>query len=625
MPKKEKKEKKSKTGLRQFYRDFKYKSKEAYISLENKTKKSIRLEILCLVGISFIISSITFLGVSKVLQATTGKYSYTSYEESRNEVENNFLDTVKRLNGLQGNLGEYISLRELYAIIQEDEALAITELQHYLTRITNGKLVFNKIIEDKNEETSNAVSEDIVTKNTQAASETSEEVTTVTQLYSQLAQMQQSDTWDDQEAELILTRCLEQNNVDTQEIALLAAQAEVENLRERIGSYSEKSDVYLVDSTGQLIYSDGYIEKLDLVKIIQSVNNSADEGSSTYKSIYPVIINGQVYYVFTEATLEQQIYYGYNESVQNIIGFIAAVGLFILLLTRLTKEKIAYIEYLSSCLGEISKGDLSYKIDIIGEDELAQVAHNITVMEHEIKAQIKAQMSAEKAKNELVTNVAHDLRTPLTSIIGYIGLVKDKRYETEAEHDKYLSIAYDKSEKLKVIIEDLFELTKLHQDGVKLNKEIISINSLLNQLVEELMPLANEKDIEIQTYIEPTTAEVEVDVAKITRVFENLIENAIKYSEPGKAIYIELKEFSEQVYVAVSNHCDNIPPEEVEKLFERFYRADKSRNSQAGGSGLGLAIAKNIVELHDGRINAKVNGDLISFKVGLLKHRVENK
>lgn len=629
MPKKARKEKKPKTGLRQLYQGCKQRLKESYIALESKTKKSIRLEILWIVGISFIISSITFFCVAKVLHATTGEYSYTSYEESRNEVENNFLDTVKRLNALQGNLGEYISLAELYTISQEDETLAITDLQQYLTTITNGKLVFNQAVtEAKKEEVSDAVpedkvSEDAVISNTQVASEANEEVATVTQLYKQLARLQQLGEWDDQRAEAILTQYLKQNNVDTQEIALLAAQAEVENLRERISSYSEKADVYLVDSTGQLIYSDGYIEKLDLVKIIQSVNNSAHENNSAYKSIYPVIINGQVYYIFTEATLEQQIYYGHNEGVGNIIGFITAVGIFILLLTRLTKDKIAYIEYLSSCLGEISKGDLSYKIDIIGEDELAQVARNITIMEHEIKAQIKAQMSAEKAKNELVTNVAHDLRTPLTSIIGYIGLVKDKRYETEEEHDKYLSIAYDKSEKLKVIIEDLFELTKLHQDGVKLNKEIISISSLLNQLVEELMPLANEKDIEIQTYIEPTTAEVEVDVAKITRVFENLIENAIKYSESGKAIYIELKEFSKQVYVAVSNHCDSIPQEEVEKFFERFYRADKSRNSQAGGSGLGLAIAKNIVELHGGRINAKVNGDLISFKVGLPKCRNE--
>lgn len=609
------KEKKSRLGLKHTYEDIKQKLKVAYNIGQNKIRRSIRLEILWIVGISFVVSSLTFVCVSKVFHATTGKYSYTSYKESKEYVEEEFLNTVKRLNSLQGDLGEYISLEELYVIIEEDEAFAITDLKEYLTKITNGKLVLNNSMTINQEEAEEIISNE-------AIEEISANKETVTELYRQLARLQKTNQWDDKTATVILTNFLEQNNIDTQTIVLSAAQAEVDHLKDRMSSYSEKSEVYLVDSTGQLIYSEGYIEKLDLVKIIQSVNTNDNEESSTYKSIYPVVINGQVYYIFVEATLTQRTYYGHNKDFGNILGFIAAVGIFILLITRLTKDKIAYIEYLSNCLGEISKGDLSYNIEVVGEDELAQVARNITIMEHEIQRQIEAQVKAEKAKNELVTNVAHDLRTPLTSIIGYIGLVKDKRYTTEEEHDKYLNIAYDKSEKLKVIIEDLFELTKLHQDSVQLNKEIISISSLLNQLVEELMPLANEKNIEVQTYIEPTTAEVAVDVAKITRVFENLIENAIKYSEAGNAIYIELKEFSKQVYVAVSNHCDNIPQEEVEKFFERFYRADKSRNSQAGGSGLGLAIAKNIVELHGGRINAKVNGDLISFKVGLPKYKI---
>lgn len=615
--KKHNRKKGPRTGLTHTYENFKQKLKDGYTTLEKKTRKSIRLEILWMVGISFIVSSLTFFCVSRVLHTTTGEYSYTSYKESRQSVDERFLNTVKRLNALQGDLGEYINLPELYSIIQEDENLVIAGLQNYLTKITDGKLAFDQFTTSQ-EEIQNQTSPQEEGSAQQAPAQST---TSVMQLYRQLSKLQQTEQWNDQTVTSIIINFLEQNNISTQSIILSAAQEIAEDLKDSMNSYSEKADIYLVDSTGQLIYSDGYIEKLDLVKIIQSVNDNDNEEGSTYKAIYPVIINGQVYYIFAEATLEQQTYYGHNEDLGNILGFIAAVGVFILLVTRLTKDKIAYIEYLSNCLNEISKGDLSYKVDMIGEDELAQVAHNITTMEHEIQTQIQAQIRAEKVKNELVTNVAHDLRTPLTSIIGYIGLVKDKRYDTEEEHDKYLNIAYDKSEKLKVIIEDLFELTKLHQDSVQLNKEIISINNLLNQLVEELMPLANEKNIEVQTYIEPTAAEVAVDVAKITRVFENLIENAIKYSEPGNAIYIELKEFSKQVYVAVSNHCDNIPQEEVEKFFERFYRADKSRNSQAGGSGLGLAIAKNIVELHGGKINAKVNGDLISFKVGLPKYK----
>ena len=271
---------------------------------------------------------------------------------------------------------------------------------------------------------------------------------------------------------------------------------------------------------------------------------------------------------------------------------------------------------------EISTGNLDYQIDIIGEDELAQVAKSITHMENELKYHMDAQMRVEKSKNELVTNVAHDLRTPLTSIIGYIGLVKTKGYHTEEEADKYLEIAYNKAEKLKVIIEDLFELTKLHQHGVQLNKASVSLSNLLNQLIEELMPLANEKQIEIETYIDTNNTSVWVDIGKMTRVFENLIENAIKYSPEGETIYVELKSVKDYVYIAVSNPTEIVSQEEIDKFFERFYRADKSRNSSAGGSGLGLAIAKNIVELHGGEIKASLNQDLICFKVTLAKEQM---
>lgn len=606
---KDKEKNKDKNAINPNSSSMKQKIQKAYHLGQERLNKSIRLEILWTVGISFIVSSITFFCVSNVLDGTIGKYSYTSYEENKEYVAEQVIDKVNRLNRIQDNIQQYINITELYDITQEEEIVAIEDLQEYLITLTNGAINFNhSIVDHTNQTTNNEAIQKLDTTNI-----------TVRPLYEELIRLQENNKWTDETVTATLINFFEENNIDTSVVTLHIAQEIMNNLKSTIDSVSTKSAVYFVDSTGQLMYSDDYIEKIDLIKIIQSVNMNNED--SSYKAIYPISLNGEIYYIFIEATLEQQIYYGYNESIGNILGFIAAVGIFILLMIRLTKNKISYIEYLSKCLGEIAKGDLSYKIEVLGEDELAQVAKNITIMEHEIKKQIQAQIKAEKIKNELVTNVAHDLRTPLTSIIGYIGLVKDKKYTTPEEQDKYLEIAYDKSEKLKVIIEDLFELTKLHQDGVQLKKEVISISHLLNQLIEELMPLASEKNIEVQTYIEPTTAEVLVDVAKITRVFENLIENAIKYSEEGNAIYIELKEFSKQVYVAVSNHSDNIPQEEVDKFFERFYRADKSRNSQAGGSGLGLAIAKNIVELHGGKISAKVNNGLISFKVGLLKYK----
>ena len=382
-------------------------------------------------------------------------------------------------------------------------------------------------------------------------------------------------------------------------------------------NFVNSSQTYLVDSTGKIMYQNDIIESLNLAKVIKKANaNEYNDVRNKFVGIYPVIVNDEVCYLYNESTLEPFSYREFT-NIGNVLAFIASAGMFILIIFRLTRDKIAYVEYLSACLNEISKGNLDYNIEVIGTDELARVANSITHMENELKYQIETQIKTEKSKNELVTNVAHDLRTPLTSIIGYIGLVKSRK-DNDAEMNKYLEIAYNKAEKLKMIIEDLFELTKLHQGNVVLKKTEVSINNLLNQLIEELMPLANEKNMQIETYITSKNTTVYVDAGKITRVFENLIENAIKYSPENESIYVELKETKNNLYIAVSNPSPKVDQNEIDKYFERFYRADESRNS-AGGSGLGLAIAKNIVELHGGKIEAKYIIDLLCFKITLPK------
>lgn len=379
--------------------------------------------------------------------------------------------------------------------------------------------------------------------------------------------------------------------------------------------YLENSNTYLINSLGKIMFEESTVDSFNLHRIIQRINDEDTYGvSNKFKGIYPVIINDEVYYLYNESTLKPEVKTLYS-SFGNILGLMAAVGFFTLVIFKVTRYKVTYIEYLSACLGEISKGNLDYQIDIIGEDELAKVAESIMHMENELKAQIEAQAKVEKSKNELVTNVAHDLRTPLTSIIGYIGLVKTGHC-SEEERQKYLNIAYQKSEKLKVMIEDLFQLTKLHQGQTALQKSEVSLSNLLGQLVEELLPLANDKNIQIETHIDSQDTHCIVDIPKITRVFENLIENAIKYTQMNETIYVELRSQNNKIYVAVSNPSEPISKEELDQFFERFYRADASRNS-AGGSGLGLAIAKNIVQLHDGIIEAKFVKDLLCFMVVL--------
>ncbi|MGH4124677.1 MAG: sensor histidine kinase [Clostridium sp.] len=296
---------------------------------------------------------------------------------------------------------------------------------------------------------------------------------------------------------------------------------------------------------------------------------------------------------------------------------IFGVGVFIIIFLLLTRKKMKYIEEISNGLLEISKGNLNYRVAQKGSDELAGLATHINYMASELNEKIEKERRAEKTKIELITNVSHDLRTPLTSIMGYIGLVKDKKYVDEVQMDEYMNIAYNKSENLKILIEDLFEYTKLTNETIALNKEEVALNELLDQLTEELVPIFEENNLTVEREISKEKIMVNLDINKILRVFENLMMNAVKYSLKPSIVKVRLYKDKSNVIVSIENKGAKIPEEDLEKLFERLYRQDKSRAASTGGSGLGLAIAKSIVNLHGGEIWAECKDENIRFFVKL--------
>lgn len=240
-------------------------------------------------------------------------------------------------------------------------------------------------------------------------------------------------------------------------------------------------------------------------------------------------------------------------------------------------------------------------------------------MASELQKRIEKEREAEKTKNDLITNVSHDLRTPLTSVKGYLLLLKDKKYRDSNEFQDFIEIAYNKSEKLENLINDLFEYTKLSNRVIELNKVSICLDELLEQLVEELYVICKENNTEIEKEITEKNIFVKVDGDKMVRVFENLLMNAIRYSKkPGK-IKLKVEDQKAYVIVTVENECEHINNQELKKIFNRFYRRDKSRSEATGGSGLGLAIAKSIVELHNGEIWAESREETISLFVKLFK------
>ena len=222
----------------------------------------------------------------------------------------------------------------------------------------------------------------------------------------------------------------------------------------------------------------------------------------------------------------------------------------------------------------------------------------------------------------MITNVAHDLRTPLTTIIGYIDLIAHKDLSA-AQAKEYANIAYDKSLRLKSMMDDLFEFTKITDTNMKMNLHIIDIGELLYQMGDEFYPQFEEHGIKLIYKIPNTPLNVVGDGQLLARVFENLITNALKYGYDHSPLTIEVIPDDSTVTIKVINEGDTIDKEDLPYLFDKFYRTDASRGTAQGGTGLGLAIAKNIVEMHKGEILVTSRDHLTSFIVILKRFKKE--
>ena len=224
---------------------------------------------------------------------------------------------------------------------------------------------------------------------------------------------------------------------------------------------------------------------------------------------------------------------------------------------------------------------------------------------------------SERTKNELITNVAHDLRTPLTSIIGYLELLSNGASLSPEMQKKYIDIVYIKAKRLEKLIEDLFGFTKMNYGKISMNVGKVDIVKLLGQLLEEFYPSFADKDLTYELTSNVPALTITADGNLLARLFDNLINNAIKYGAEGKKVLVKVNAESEIVTVSVVNFGYVIPPEELPLIFNKFYRVEHSRSSTTGGTGLGLAIAKNIVDMHGGTITvtSDLNGTVFSVKL----------
>lgn len=300
-------------------------------------------------------------------------------------------------------------------------------------------------------------------------------------------------------------------------------------------------------------------------------------------------------------------------------GLLIFLGILIFLLSffALIWDYIKYVKLILRGMQNISEGDFDTKIPVKTADELGQIAQALNQMQENIKEIMERERMTENAKNDLVSCVAHDLRTPLTSIIGYIGLIRSHPELDQETKSKYLDIAYRKAENLERLTNELFGFVKLEHQEMSLQMGILNLRQLLEQLMDEMYLSFEKNQLETEFICWERDVCIEGDGNLIARLFENLLNNAVKYGKDGKIIRIELEKKEESAVARIVNYGHVIPEDEIDKLFHKFYRVEKSRSLNTGGSGLGLAIVEQIVQLHNGSISVKSDLEGTVFQVVL--------
>lgn len=310
----------------------------------------------------------------------------------------------------------------------------------------------------------------------------------------------------------------------------------------------------------------------------------------------------------------------YNVTVDRLVpgsSLYLRYCILLFILFSYSNKFVTYVREIISGVERMKSGDLMEEIPVRGEDEFSEIAASINEMRHNLYETMEAQKAVEKTKDELITNVAHDLRTPLTSILGYLDLLTQGDFLTEEQKQKYLGIVSSKAKQLETLVKDLFDYTRYDRNKVKIKKEILDLNLFVPQLVDEFYPSFMDHQLECRTDFYEGALNIEGNGELLARAIGNLISNAIKYGADGKLVEVHTGLKDKKAFVAIVNYGKIIPAKDLDKIFDKFYRVENSRSLKTGGTGLGLAIAKNIINLHEGNIWATSDESGTRFQIEL--------
>ena len=311
---------------------------------------------------------------------------------------------------------------------------------------------------------------------------------------------------------------------------------------------------------------------------------------------------------------EAFLIYHYNfRGYKEIFFAVAIVAIFLILLLLLFRWLAKYFREINSGIDSLLAED---EKRIYLSPEMLPFEHKLNTVKQNLKSQKEATALAEQRKDELVMYLAHDIRTPLTSVIGYLSLLEENPDMTTEEKVKNVHIALDKAYRLEKMVNEFFEITRYHSKQIKLKKQPVDLYYMLVQLRDEFLPSFSLRNNAVLLELDENII-IYADPEKIARVFGNILKNAAAYSYPNTEITISAIQKEQNTIISFQNKGKAIPAENLSSLFDKFYRLDEARISDTGGTGLGLAIAKEIILLHGGEIEAHSEQETVTFTVKL--------
>lgn len=364
----------------------------------------------------------------------------------------------------------------------------------------------------------------------------------------------------------------------------------------------------LTDKEGKVIAGKGYgIKNVDLDEFYKVDSNKKNQLTIRVGDTRNNPARDKGYIKINDDRVIIYYYYGnINEPDGN--GMLV-IAVFILVFIFLIKGRVKYLVNMSKSIKLIAGGNLAERVKVKYKDELRDLAESINFMASELE-------SEDMRKKEFITNISHDLRTPLTTIMGYLKIIEEGKFKDEEELKEYLAIINRKTSYLKLLLDDFFSYSKLCSKDMDIEMFEIYEQELLRQIVDEEERNFKEKNLELTLTMDETPIHIKGNGELLERAINNLLSNAIKYSKPYTKVFIYLKiEASYSILEVRSIPKEKLKEADMERLFERLYKKDASRTEE--GSGLGLTITKEIMKAHNGFVKGKVEGEEVSFSIGI--------